>query len=121
MLGVAKQTVYEWQKKYPEFLAAKTEKLVADIEVVHGLYARAVGLPTEDVTETLNRETGELEVTKVVKGNLPPNPTAARVWLNNRRPESWRESMTIDVGGDVISALAEGRERANKTKDKRGD
>lgn len=71
-------TLNRWKKSHPEFCASiKEGKRVADAEVAHSLYQRA-----------LNGDT-----------------TAAIFWLKNRRKQNWRDKQEIDHG--VTDELAE--------------
>lgn len=101
---VAESTIYEWKNKIPEFSEAiKKGKIIADTEVAHGLYSRAIGAEwTEQqafkVKTGLNQE--KVEVVDVRKA-APPDTAAAYIWLKNRQPERWRDKPAEDDDTDL--------------------
>lgn len=63
-IGIAKTTLYEWKKKYPDFAAAlKKGKLVVDAAVEGAL----------------------------LKAAMSGEAWAVCFWLKNRRPDKWRD------------------------------
>lgn len=73
-LGVNKDTLNEWSKRYPEFsVALKTTKEEADSKVVQSLYKKALGGDT----------------------------VAMIFWLKNRQPAQWREQQEVKHSGGV--------------------
>lgn len=63
-IGIAKTTLYEWKKKYPEFAAAlKKGKAVVDALVENAL----------------------------LKAAMAGESWAVCFWLKNRRPDKWRD------------------------------
>lgn len=61
--GIRRETLYVWKKKYPNIShTLKNNKDIADYEVENALYKQAVG------------------------GNV----MAIMYWLNNRKPNQWR-------------------------------
>ncbi len=40
-----------------------------------------------------------MEITKKVKKQVAPNPTAAIFWLKNRKPDEWRDRKETEVSG----------------------
>ena len=86
--GVSEQTVNTWKTVYPAFLESlKAGKMLADAEVAHSLYQRAVGYshPQDDIKVV----EGEIVITPTTK-HYPPDATSMIFWLKNRQPERWR-------------------------------
>lgn len=100
--GVATRTIWRWKTKYPEFGEAIKLGLdgPATDRVERALYQRAVGFYVE--TEKIFAPNGIGQEPTIVKTReyFPPDTNAARYWLNNRRPEDWRERQVIGVGGE---------------------
>lgn len=107
-MGITRETLNVWKNKFSDmFNALKKGKEVVDIEVENALFKRAVGYTTfEDVQELVkDPETGEsklLTVKRIIK-EVPPDTTAQIYWLNNRRPELWRNRRNVDLSGEVKS------------------
>ena len=87
--GINRNLIYRWKRLHPEFLKVIQEnKKVADDAVEMALYTRATGF---DVWETkVNISEGSVILTEVLK-QYPPDVSAIRYWLNNRRPDRWRD------------------------------
>ena len=95
-------TVYEWQKKHPEFSEAlRAGKVKADADVANKLLDRAMGAEwVEDQAFKLRfvdyengKKVREYEkVEKVpVRRAAPPDTPAIALWLKNRQPSRWRD------------------------------
>jgi hypothetical protein len=88
-MGVAYSTLKDWKNKYPAISAAlKKGKEVVDFEVENALYEAAIS------------------------GNV----TAQIYWLNNRKPNKWRNKPkddTTDATIKVVFEDAEGENYAN--------
>lgn len=122
MMGIHEATFYDWKQKFPEFSeAVKKGKAVADQLVESALFKRATGFEYEEqtyetitVTETsVEEEFGEEVIyqkpvqkeimTKRVVKQAAPETAAAKFWLQNRKPDEWRDrretelSVTIPV------------------------
>lgn len=81
-LGVDEGTFAAWMRKHPKLRdAIRSGGIEADIEVVKALYRLAHGYEVT-VQEVVLRD-GEPVFVEVVK-YIPPNPEAARFWLENR-------------------------------------
>lgn len=65
---------------------------VADDQVEAALYKRACGYQYEETTveEKLDRDGMVHTLTKVVKRDVPADPTSAMFWLTNRRRDRWK-------------------------------
>lgn len=95
IIGVSRQALYNWKKKNPEFLyTIKEAKDVADELVIASLYARATGYNV--IESKLTRAFGKKWIDKVEK-HYPPDVAACIYWLNNRRPDEWRNSSRTEL------------------------
>ncbi len=99
--GVHVDTIYEWQKRYPEFSESiKRAKEKPDGEVVAALHKRAIGYTydAQEVTAAGEKNAdGSSRVIKVVqkKIHVPADPTSMIFWLKNRRPQEWRDTYRL--------------------------
>jgi len=90
---IAVQTLYNWQEKHPDFLESmRNGKVLADAEVVESLYRRAVGYSHDDLHIAVSM--GDVIKTEIKK-HYPPDVTAQRFWLKNRRPHDWKEKVEV--------------------------
>jgi hypothetical protein len=98
-------TLYEWQKKYPDFSESiKKGKLEADANVVSTLYKRALGHTQKHKQafklKKVHEETGKLydtvEIVEV-EDYFPPDMVATIFWLKNRQPEHWRDKKEVEI------------------------
>lgn len=77
-VGVSRQTLYNWRKKYEEIdEALRMGKDVADRHVENALYTAAI------------------------EGNV----TAIIFWLKNRKPDKWRDMKNVDANIESIKKL----------------
>jgi hypothetical protein len=90
VIGVNADSIYEWQKKYPEFSESiQRGRDHFDSEVVEeALYKRATGYHYKIETFTHFGQ-DKLVLTKIVKKYSPPCFQAIRFWLSNRNPKRW--------------------------------
>lgn len=97
VLGVHRDTIYDWQNKWADFSdALKGGKALANQRVKEGLFASATGF--ERVTKkdvVIDGQIQTLEETKYFQ----PNPVAGIFWLCNREPEEWRHVSRIEHSG----------------------
>lgn len=88
--GVSPATLAKWEKKYPQIAeAVRCGREITDISVENAILKKALGFPTEEVKKVV-RADGKEEITTVYK-SVPPDLSAASVWLKNRCPEKWRD------------------------------
>lgn len=97
--GVDTRTIYRWKHVHDEFCQAVTcGKERADERVERALYNRAVGYTFE--SEKVFQHQGEV-IRAPTAEHVPPDPSAAKLWLTNRRPDQWREKQVQEhVGAD---------------------
>lgn len=109
-LEINEDTLYEWQKVYPEFSdLLKKGRMEADAKVARSLYRRAVGMRIREVTyertgvfqEIHNDADGstttqEVYKKKVVVKQVIPDVAAQTLWLKNRQPDTWRDNKGLD-------------------------
>lgn len=89
-LGVAPKTLSLWEKKYPQIEEAMRQgREITDVRVENAILKKALGFETKEVKKVVKADGAE-EVTTVFK-SVPPDVTAASVWLKNRCPERWRD------------------------------
>ena len=93
-LGITKQTLNNYKKKYPEFFdSLKKGKKIADDKVVVSLYRRALGYSHPDIHVSTFQ--GQVTVTPIMK-HYPPDVAAITLWLKNRLPDEWRDKKEIE-------------------------
>lgn len=107
-LGVAYSTFRDYKRKHPA-LSAVLEKgrEVVDFEVEGALIKRALGFTYEEVIEELREDpntgtAGLVPVKKVIK-TVPPDVSAAKFWLNNRKPDEWKyDSNKNEIDREIL-------------------
>lgn len=99
-LGIATGTLYEYKKKFPEFSEAlKCGKEIVDRIVENALYRRATGFEYEEVSrEIIVDKNGDEQVVSVKRTTkmVVPDFGAAAFWLNNRKPNDWKDRRHVD-------------------------
>jgi hypothetical protein len=90
VFGVNADSIYEWQKKYPEFSESiERGRDIFDSEVVEeALHKRATGYQYKIKTFT-DYGQDKLVLTKIIEKYMPPSVEAIRFWLSNRNPRRW--------------------------------
>ena len=74
----------------------------ADDLIEESLFKSAKGMTIKKEVAFLNKITGEV-VTGEITEEIPPNVSAVKMWLHNRRPKDWKERKELDIKGDKIS------------------
>jgi transposase len=111
VFNVTVQTIYNWDKRHPEFLEARARgKSPADAKVAVSLYKRAKGY-SHDAVKIMQHE-GQPVYASYTE-HFPPDTQAATWWLKNRQGEKWKDKVDIEHSGSVGFAdrLAKARER----------
>lgn len=109
-MGIGVTTLYDYKKKYPEFLKSlKKGKEVVDRQVESALLKRALGYETQEVKRelVLNKETGqkELTITEIKNKEVQPDTTAQIFWLKNRKPDEWRDKQDIELDVNELPTI----------------
>lgn len=119
-IGINPGTLYDWQNRFPQISEAlKRGKAPVDIAVENALLKRALGYDYEEtVTEVVEMPDGSKRkhIKKTTK-QVVPDVTAQIYWLNNRRPDRWRNKAVADNSGtlDRLDQLLEEAKRAAYT------
>lgn len=99
--NITTATFHRWVKRYPEFAdAIEMGQQYADAKVEQALYKRAVGWEHEDVH--ISNSKGDITITPVTK-HYPGDVKAQIYWLNNRRPDDWKDKRSVDYTIEVMS------------------
>jgi hypothetical protein len=110
---VAPRTIDRWLQNSPAFRdAVRRGRKIADGEVAHKLYCRAVGY-TYETGKVLLGHGVPVSVPQTV--HCPPDVRACIFWLRNRQPQQWAEQARPDQGsGLTLQVLEEASERARR-------
>lgn len=101
---VSEVTINAWKRAHPEFLkSVKAGKVVADANVAHSLYQRAIGITIEEQKEVIGKD-GKTVVLKTIR-QLPGDVQAQRFFLKNRQPSKWRENVEVSTQGQGIFSI----------------
>lgn len=89
--NVSERTINRWKLKHPEFSQSlKTGKDGPDDRVERALFNRAVGYSFKSV-KVFMPSGAKSPVYAPFTEHIPPDVTACAIWLNNRRPDRWRQ------------------------------
>lgn len=106
IIGVSQQTLINWKWKDLEFLYSFREaKQEADQIVEAALFRRATGYSHPE-TKILTTQDGGVVVEEVIK-YYPPDSTAAKFWLMNRKARDWKEKTEVEQTVEVKGVSAE--------------
>lgn len=120
MLKIAERSLYRYASKNAEFCQAlKRGKKIADDKAEAALYSRTIGYEyIEQNIELGHDKEGKIYVKdlRITKKTLPPDVLACQTWLNNRRPEAWRQkipelSNIADSLGSVLELIRKHEEK----------
>lgn len=104
-IGVKLRTLLRWERSCAELHSALMESRErTDACVEAALLKKALGFRTTEEKYVVKAD-GKEEVTTVIK-EVPPDVSAASVWLKNRRPDKWRDKPT-EGGSDMYKKLDE--------------
>lgn len=104
-IGISTTTFYDWKNRFPKFAdVLKRTKQVVDAEVENALFKRALGY---DVIEEKTVVDADGIVTQTIRTrkHIPADTTAQIYWLNNRRPNIWRNKIEQTNDEEVIKSL----------------
>lgn len=103
ILGIHINTLKNWKKLNPDFMAAAKEaKNMADELVEAALFTRAIGYAHKDV-KIMSYEGVSFEHEYIKQ--VEPDPNAAQFWLRNRQPDKWREKSQLDIEAKHIQIV----------------
>lgn len=107
-MGVSRSTLSDYKVKYPDILRAiKNSKEVADREVENALFNKATGYTVKlkkpmkvrhvEYDEVSGRKVAEYEWIEYIEEevHVPADTTAQIFWLKNRKPNEWRDKVTV--------------------------
>ena len=107
-MGVSRSTLSDYKVKYPDILRAiKNSKEVADREVENALFHKATGYTVKlkkpmkvrhvEYDEVSGRKVAEYERIEYIEEevHVPADTTAQIFWLKNRKPNEWRDKVTV--------------------------
>jgi hypothetical protein len=96
-------TIWRWKVAYDDFSQAlQIHKEDFDAQVERSLALRANGFTIE--TEKVFCHMGRVTRAKVLE-YIPPDVSAARLWLTNRRPDKWRDKTATELTGKDGGAI----------------
>lgn len=113
LFGVANSTIHLWQQTYPEFMEAFIEINESyDARIERCLAERALGY-TFDAVKYFHFQ-GNV-VAQPYREHVPPDITAIKLWLGQRKPEQWRVRDEVEVNAneafvEIWKRLGEKRE-----------
>ncbi len=104
-LKVSHETLDQFKKRHPEFLAAKVRaKGIADELVEYSLFKRATGFIAPDCH--VSQWDGAITITDLEK-HYPPDTQAIVFWLKNRKPKEWRDRTELHVMEEIAGVPAD--------------
>ncbi|PSJ16890.1 hypothetical protein [Nitrosomonas supralitoralis] len=87
---VAEQTINNWKKEHPEFLESMNRgKLESDSRIAKATYKSALGKHYVEEEKVVGNEV------VMTKRQIPPDVSAQRMWLFNRRPKQWKNKIEL--------------------------
>lgn len=108
ILGVHRSTIHEWMALHQEFSdSIRIAKEIADERVGFSLYERAVGYSYNSVKIFNDKDNGVTVVPYVE--HVPPDVNAQRYWLNNRKPDEWRDRKEVNTTGGGSTVVIDQR------------
>lgn len=104
-LEVHRATIYDWIEEKPKFSDAITRaRAKVDDLIEESLFKSAKGMTVKREVAFLDKRTGQIVKAEITE-EIPPNVSAAKMWLHNRRPKDWKEKREVDVKGEGINIL----------------
>ncbi|MBR5809472.1 MAG: helix-turn-helix domain-containing protein [Clostridia bacterium] len=113
-LEIAPKTLSIWESKYPQIEEALRQgREITDVQVENAILKKALGFETTEIKKVVKADGAE-EITTIQKC-VPPDVSAASVWLKNRCPERWRDKpQEEDSLSKVDKILEEINAQANR-------
>lgn len=106
-IGISCQTLARWEKNHPEIAEAiRMGREITDVSVENAILKKALGFPTREVKKVIKAD-GQEEVTTVYK-SVPPDLSAASVWLKNRCPDKWRDKPETSTSVSKVEKILGG-------------
>lgn len=103
-LGISQDTLYVYKKEHAEFSEAlRAGKEVADVIMENAAYNRGVGYDVDEVTTEITLGANGKELSrkvKKIKKHIPGDPGTQQWWLQNRKPDTWRQRQREKDGSD---------------------
>lgn len=99
-LGISKSTFYKFKAEHKEFSdALKASKEIADRIIESALFKSAKGYKRINKKKIYNEFGEVVQVIEDVE-EVKPNVTAIIYWLNNRKPDEWRNRRNENLNDD---------------------
>jgi hypothetical protein len=108
---VKTSTIWRWYSKYPDFCSSTDDgKNAFDNRIERSLAQRAAGYSYH--SEKVFQYDGQIVRAEIVE-HVPPDVSACRLWLMNRRPDKWRDRQEVKLDGSeaflkVWQAISDG-------------
>lgn len=100
-VGISRSTLALWKGKYEGFSdAIEGAKSVADEMVEIGLWQRAVGYQHKAIKHFFDSESLQIVTAEYIE-QYPPDTSAAKFWLQNRRSRRWRDVQKHEHSGRI--------------------
>lgn len=97
-LNISVQILMEWKKDKKYALNRRGWKEIADDKVEQAMYKLATGYKHK-ITKVFCTDSRGIQTKQVIE-KFAPNPTAGKYWLNNRKPDKWKEKIqTLNLTG----------------------
>lgn len=98
LFGVSNRTIHLWQQTHDDFMRAFMQLDEAyDARIERSLAERALGY-TYDAVKVFQYQGQPVIVP--YREHVPPDLTAIRLWLANRKPEQWKEKQEVEVSAN---------------------
>jgi len=128
-LGISIGTFYEYRNKYPEFSESIDKgKIPTDDKVEDALLKRCLGFEYEETqveyipgkAEAEGEEPGPAIPVNIkrTKKTVLGSVRAEEFWLQNRRPEKWRNLKDVKISGTIGLSMSELKKSIKDFEDK---
>jgi hypothetical protein len=89
VFDIHQDTLNSWKQSEQFSVSLRMAKQKADEPIEAALRQRALGMTLQSITITVDKETGRVRHTTVIK-QIAPSVRAIILWLANRSPDRWR-------------------------------